>query len=130
MVNKVKMILVFSHKLTTNQIQDAKEKFHVSKFVKIPKELLSKWSNMSPEIKKNDNLLGGFKNFIKTYATKNDLALVKGDFGTTYKIVNFCKGIGTKNGYSTTKSVMKENILEKQLVKSLLFGHIMFRESY
>ena len=89
--NKTSMILIFSHELTATQADDARARLGVRDFIKMPQALQDKWSNIPPELSNLDEFIAEFKNFIKTNAKIGDVALVQGDFGATYSIVNFCK---------------------------------------
>ena len=95
--NKTNMILIFSHELTTTQIDDARKSL-------------------------------GVRDFIKTNAKIGDVALVQGDFGATYSIVNFCKKNGIKAIYATTKRTIKESMVGDKVVKNSIFEHVKFRE--
>ncbi len=126
--NKTNMILIFSHELTTTQIDDARKSLGVSDFIKMPKALQDKWSNIPPELSNLGEFIAEFKNFIKTNAKIGDVALVQGDFGATYSIVNFCKKNGIKTIYATTKRTIKESMVGDKVVKNSIFEHVKFRE--
>ena len=70
----------------------------------------------------------GVCDFIKTNAKIGDVALVQGDFGATYSIVNFCKKNGIKAIYATTKRTIKESMVGDKVVKNSIFEHVKFRE--
>ena len=126
--NKTNMILIFSHELTTTQIDDARKTFGVRDFIKMPKTLQDKWSNIPPELSNLDEFMAEFKNFIKTNAKIGDVALVQGDFGATYSIVHFCKKNGIKAIYATTKRTIKESMVGDKVAKNSIFEHVKFRE--
>ncbi len=126
--NKTNMILIFSHELTTTQIDDARKSLGVRDFIKMPKALQDKWSNIPPELSNLGEFIAEFKNFIKTNAKIGDVALVQGDFGATYSIVNFCKKNGIKAIYATTKRTIKESMVGDKVVKNSIFEHVKFRE--
>jgi len=58
----MKMFLLFSHKLTDEQIKDAKSNLGVDEFVYLPDDLQNKFSNVPPEI---DDIKEYTKDFIK-----------------------------------------------------------------
>ena len=128
MNSEANMILIFSHDLTATQIDDARKSLGVSEFIKMPKALQDKWSNIPPELSNLDEFIAEFKNFIKTNAKIGDVALVQGDFGATSSIVNFCKKNGIKAIYATTKRTIKESIVGDKVVKNSIFEHVKFRE--
>ena len=122
------MILIFSHELTVAQIDDAQQSFGVCEFIKMPQMLQDKWSNVPPELPNLDEFIEFFKNFIKVNAKTGDIVLVQGDFGATYGVVEFCKKLGIKAVYATTKRTIKESTVGNQVVKSSVFEHVRFRE--
>lgn len=127
------MILIFSHELTATQADDARASLGVCDFIKMPQALQDKWSNIPPELSNLDEFIldefiAEFKNFIKTNAKIGDVALVQGDFGATYSIVNFCKKNGIKAIYATTKRTIKESMVGDKVVKNSIFEHVKFRE--
>jgi len=44
-----KLILLFSHQLTPQQLKDANEKLQCNEIIYLPKELLYIWQNITPE---------------------------------------------------------------------------------
>jgi len=119
----MKMFLFFSHKLTSQQITDAKS-MGVSEFVYLPKDLQQLFSSIPPELESLDEYVEPFFSFLKEYATKEDLVLVQGDFGVVCKLVEFCKNRGLKAVYATTK---REVVVEKDGTKVSKFKHIRYR---
>jgi len=121
-----KMILLFSHKLSENQIQTAQKEFNIKKFLYLPKELQKIWSNIDPDI---ENLnLEAIKDFVKSISNKNDLVLIQGDVGACYTMVNFCKNLGLISVYATTKRVANEYKEGDKIVKKSIFEFRRFRK--
>ena len=56
-----KMYLLFSHKLTNEQIDDANTNLKVYDFVSLPETLQTLWSNIPPELENLDNYLSSLK---------------------------------------------------------------------
>ena len=123
-----KMILVFSHKLTQEQKDDAIENFGIKEFLSLPKELQNIWSNISPDIQTLEKLLEPIKEFIKNNSKKDDVVLVQGDFGAVYIMVNFVKDLELLGVYATTKREAKEYQENGKLIKQSIFKHRRFRE--
>ena len=122
-----KMFLFFSHKLTDEQIKDAKENLKIKEFVYLPKDLQEKFSNVPPEIDDIKKYSEIFIDFIKKNMKKEDFALIQGDFGVVYHLVNFCKKNNIKAVYSTTKRISKEKEINGKIVKVSEFKHVKFR---
>lgn len=103
------MLLVFSHKLTDEQIKDAKENLNIKKFISLPENLQNIWSNIPPERVNIDKELEKIKKWIKENSNSRDYVLVQGDFGSTYKIVEYCK----KNQFDNNIFYYQENCSRK-----------------
>ena len=127
MKNK-KMILLFSHKLTNEQIDDAQNSFGIDKFIYLSDDLQKIWSNISPDLKTIQDILEPIKEFIKTNSNQDDVVLIQGDFGACFIMVNFCKSLGLKTLYATTKRIAQEYIEDGKMIKKSIFEHRRFRE--
>ncbi len=124
-----KMILFFSHHLTEAQIEDAQKNYAIEEFVSLPKELQPLWSQIDPDIPTLKEGLKPLFDFLKTEAKKGDYALIQGDFGAVYLMVNYAKELGVIPVYATTKREAVEYIDENgKLVKKSVFEHRRFRE--
>jgi len=124
-----KMLLLFSHKLSEKQIQDAEQNYEVNKFIYLPNELQKIWSNISPNISSIKELLPEIKIFTQNNTKKYDVVLIQGDFGAVYEMVYFCKSLGLVCVYATTKRKTTEYINKKgEAVKKSIFEHRRFRE--
>ena len=126
----MKMFLLFSHKLTDEQIKDAKENLGVNEFIYLPKDLQNKFSNVPPEIENIKEYSKDFKEFLTNNAKKEDYVLIQGDFGVVFQMVEFCKENNLKAIYSTTKRVVKEQIINGKIIKTSEFRHIRFRNYF
>ncbi|AFI04682.1 CRISPR-associated protein Csx20 [Helicobacter cetorum] len=125
----MKAFLLFSHKLSQEQQQDLKLHYSVSEFVSLPKELQILWSQVPSQLESLKDYLNPIKEFIENNAAKNDIALISGDFGATFHMVNFCQNLGLLCVYATTKRDSFESMNEKgELVKTSTFKHVRFRE--
>ena len=123
------MILFFSHHLTEAQIEDAQKNYAIEEFVSLPKELQPLWSQIDPDIPTLKEGLKPLFDFLKTEAKKGDYALIQGDFGAVYLMVNYAKELGVIPVYATTKREAVEYIDENgKLVKKSVFEHRRFRE--
>jgi hypothetical protein len=122
-----KMILLFSHTLTLAQKKDAEISLGIEKFVSLPKELQTLWSNVPSELEELKEYLEPIKSYLKDELKKEDLVLIQGDFGATYYMVNVVKALGFKAVHSTTKRNVVEKVIENKIVKTSLFEHVRFR---
>jgi len=122
----MKMFLLFSHKLTDEQKNDAYS-LGISEFVKLPENLQQKWSNVPADMENLDGYIDEFYEFLEKNAKKGDYALIQGDFGMCCKMADFCKKIGVVPVYATTKRVAKEIKKGDKVVKISEFKHVKFR---
>jgi len=123
-----KMILIFSHTLTNEQKQDAKNSFDIDEFLYLSDDLQKIWSNISPDLQTIQDILKPIKKFIKTNSNQDDVILIQGDFGAVFSMVIFCKNLELKTLYATTKREAKEYIEDGKLIKKSVFKHRRFRE--
>ncbi|MGI6425694.1 MAG: CRISPR-associated protein Csx20 [Tepidanaerobacteraceae bacterium] len=123
------VFLLFSHKLTTLQMNELKNKYKVDKMVYLPTELQDIWSNVPPELSSIKNHLQDILIWLKENSNPEDLVLVQGEFGAVFILVNFCKKEGLIPIYSTTKRQVSEEILDDETIHvSRKFTHVRFRE--
>ena len=121
----MKMYLLFSHKLTGAQIEDAK-KLGVDEFIYLPEDLQEKFSNVPPELESVKEYAKDFEKFLEN-ARKGDYVLIQGDFGLTCHLVNLSKNKGLIPVYATTKRISKDVKKDGKVVKISEFMHIRFR---
>ncbi len=121
------LLLLFSHKLTDDQISDAKEVVKCTDFKYLPNDLQEIWSNVDPDSESIDKL-----DQIKAYVILNtipgDYILIQGEFGYTYNMVNFALNNKLIPIYSTTKREVSEEVIEGVVRKTLQFKHVRFRK--
>lgn len=121
-----RLFLLFSHKLTKEQIEDAEENFNISKFVYLPEELQSMWSNIGED---DIGLDRRFKKYIKEKAETGDYILIEGEYGMVYKMVKWALENNYIPVYSYTKREYSNKVLEDGTVENKhYFKHIKFKE--
>mgnify|MGYP000576647311 CR=1 FL=1 len=113
-----KMFLLFSHKLTQTQKDDAIKTLGIDEFVYLPENLQILFSNIPSDLNNLDEYLLPIKDFLKENSRFGDVVLIQGDFGAVYHMVNFSKNYKLLNE-------IKEIIIEKseKIVYKLL--HLM-----
>lgn len=121
----MKMFLFFSHSLNEDQINDAKSNLKVDEFIKLEPNLQTLFSNVSPEIADLSDFAKPFLELLDKTAKKGDYALIQGDFGLCYILINYCLKLGLIPVYSTTKRDVK---VDKDGVKISTFKHVRFRK--
>ncbi len=122
-----KMILLFSHKLTDEQKEDAKLNWSIEEFMALPNKLQTFWSNVPAELEDIEEYLEPIKDFLSKNIDKDDIVLVQGDFGATFKMASFINSLGGSAIYATTKRDVVEREIEGKVVKTSVFRHVRFR---
>ncbi|AIJ06332.1 hypothetical protein JH146_1490 [Methanocaldococcus bathoardescens] len=122
------MFLLFSHKLTDKQIEDARKNLKVDEFIYLPKELQELWSNISPELENLSDYLKPIKDFLKENAKPNDYVLIQGDFGATFIMVKWAIDNNLIPIYSTTKRIVKDINEGRKIITIREFEHCRFRK--
>ena len=128
-MEKGKMFLLFSHKLSDEQKKAAYSDFGIDTFVSLPAELQNIWSNIDPDKETLYNVLVPLKTFLNKKALKNDVVLIQGDFGAVWIMVQYCKEKGFKAVYATTRrNVVEYRDKNGKDVKKSIFEFRRFRE--
>jgi len=123
-----KMLLIFSHRLTEEQVKEAKKNFNVTEFVYLPEDLQYIWSNVPPEGEFNERYLDGIKSFLISNSNENDYVLVQGEYGATYLMVKWCFENNLIPIYSTTKRVYEFTKNDDETIENKhIFKHVSFR---
>lgn len=129
MILKKKMFLVFSHKMNNKQLEDGRKSMNINEYVYMPDELQKVWNNIAPEKQDITDDVNKIIEWLEISMNQGDVVLVQGDFGATYKVVNYLKNNGRMVVYSTTKREAKEEIIEEGKISvHHLFSHVIFRE--
>ncbi len=122
-----RMLLIFSHSLTPEQKEEGERNLSVREFVSLPSDLQSLWSQIPPEGEIEEKA-GFFIEWIKNHAKEGDFALIQGEFGMTFSLVDWCLREGIVPVYSTTKRVYEQAKEDGKIVNRHVFRHVRFRE--
>lgn len=123
-----KLFLIFSHKLTVEQVRDAKESLGIDEFVSLPDNLQAIWSQVSPYSELPLTELNKIVDWLKFESNKGDYILVQGDFGATFYVVDFCLKNNLIPVYSTSRRIsVEKNGNNNKIVKTNIFEHVTFR---
>ena len=129
MKNQRKMFLLFSHKLTPVQKNDAIKKFRITDIKVMPEHLQKLWSNIPADLENIEPHLGSIKNWMEKEASENDCVLIQGDFGATFLMVNFAIEKNLIPLYATTVRDAKETIQsDGTIVMKHIFKFCKFRQ--
>lgn len=123
-----KLLVLFSHKLTAEQVRDATDNLNIEEIIYLPEELQKIWSNVNP-YEDSKNSLQNIFNFIRTTLKQDDFALIQGEWGFVYDTINFCKSIDITPIYATTERIAKEITKENGVVEKIsVFKHVKFKK--
>jgi len=120
--------LLFNHKLTPEQENDAIKILQVTDFIYLNDELQKIWSNVPSNEANLKNYLDKITEYVKKNVQKDDIVLVQGDFGATYMMVDLVRSLGAIAVYATTKRSVVEVMDGDKVIKQSIFKHEMFRE--
>jgi hypothetical protein len=123
-----RLFLLFSHKLTEQQVADAKKSLGVEEFVYLPTEIQKLWSSIPPSLDELNAYLTPIVEYIDSYAKTEDIFLVQGDFGACFDIVSYLNERGFDAYYATTSRKTVEKLVEGKVVKTSVFEHVRFRK--
>ena len=123
-----KLFLIFNHTRTKEQIEDAKKSLYVDAFLPLPEALQTVWSTIPPYETDIKPALRPIKDFLAYNGDNGDFALIQGDFGSCYELVNFCKSIGITPVYATNTRVSTEELKDGVVHKVSEFKHCIFRK--
>jgi len=124
-----KIVLLFSHQVTETQKEELHKNWKIDEFVVLPYNLQQIWSNIPADAVSIVTLLEPIKIFLSANVEKGDLALIQGDFGAVYDMINYVKSLELTPVYATTKRIVSEYKNEEgKTVKKSIFEHRRFRE--
>jgi len=128
-MTNIKLFLLFSHKLTDEQIDEAEDKLDVSEIKYLPENLQKLWSMVSPEGELSLERLRKITDWIVKNSEKNDFILIQGEYGSTFYIVDFCFNTGLIPIYSTSERVYSEKTNgDGSIKREHIFKHVNFRK--
>lgn len=124
----MRLFLIFSHTLTPEQIEDAQNNWGVEHFIALPEALQGLWSNVPPDLASLKTYLQPLLEWLEKNISVRDLALIQGDYGASFLLVQWCWQKNIKVIYSTTERVVQEVIEENEVKIKRTFRHCRFRE--
>ncbi len=123
------LFLLFNHQLTQDQKDDARDSLGAERIIEMPSELGNIWGQIPPDLPEFGDHLKAIKDWLGSEAAKGDHALIQGDFGACYIMVNFAFEKGLIPVYSTTKRETVEEIgADGSVTVTRQFKHQIFRK--
>ncbi len=122
------LFILLNHDISDDQKRDA-ERYGIRRFVPLPQALQSLWGNIPAETETIDDLLHPVKQWLSQNASPDDWALIQGDFGACWIMVNFAFENGLVPVYATTDRMVTETRLPDGSIKTVReFKHVRFRK--
>lgn len=118
------MFVLMSHEMTPIQIEDARSRWDVERFVTVPCPL---WGQILPKADSVCDAVEPARAFLHREARPGDLLLVQGDFGATVAMIGEARKLGLTPLYATTRRVAEERVQGDRVVTTRHFEHVRFR---
>lgn len=123
------LFLLFNHRLTPDQEQDAVKTLGVRAVTALPSDLSPLWQQIPPELSELGNYLKPIREWLLSEAKAHDYVLIQGDFGACFLMVKFAFEKGLIPVYSTTKrEVVEEHQPDGSVKITHRFQHHCFRK--
>jgi hypothetical protein len=120
--------LLFSHALTPEQQADAGASLGVSRIQSLPADILPQWQQVPPDLERLYSYAQPFRDYLDQEAGEGDYALISGDYGLSFLMVQYARSKGLVPIYATTR---RETVEEHQPDGSInikrTFRHERFR---
>jgi hypothetical protein len=125
------MALCISHPLTPEQCAHAHDALSVQRFIPMPETLRMLWANVPPTDEIPMEILSVVIAFLKSETVTGDLALIQGEFGLAFAVVDWCGKNGRVPVYCTTKRVYDcETQDDGAVLNRHTFRHVRFRRYF
>lgn len=125
---KPSLFLLFNHRLTKVQADDARASLGVSRIVEPPEAIQSLWSQVPPDIDDLFPYLSPIFAWLEAQAGSGDYVLIQGEFGATYLAVGKASELGLVPVYSTTsRQAVEEHLPDGRVEISHVFSHVRYR---
>ncbi len=126
--NKSSLLLLFNHRLTGQQADDARASLGVGDIIFPPESIQALWSQVPPEIDDLTPYLAPVFTWLADSARLGDFVLIQGEFGATFLAVGEACRLGLIPVYSTTsRQAVEEHLPDGRVEISHVFGHVRFR---
>lgn len=123
------LFLIFNHRITSLQEQDARLSLKVERIIDLPEELKPLWNQIPPDLEGVSDYLEPVKSWLAENAKPGDYVLIQGDFGACYIMVDFSFEKGLIPVYSTTaREAAEEQGGDGSVKLTHRFKHIRYRK--
>ena len=123
------LFLLFNHKLTDKQKNDAYSSLGIGNIVDMPDELKTLWRQVPSDLIEIEQYIAPVQNWLASNSHPKDYTLIQGDFGACYIMIKFAFKNSLVPIYSTTARDAVEVHAKDGSVKLIhKFNHVIYRE--
>ncbi|GAB6091550.1 CRISPR-associated protein Csx20 [Spirochaeta dissipatitropha] len=122
------LLVLMNHKLTPNQVQQAKQEYDIQEIIYPTQDISQLWANIPAESASLSRQLQPVYTWIEKVTHPGDVILVQGDFGAVFGIVSRSLADNLIPIYATTKRIAIETESNGVIHKQSQFQHVLFRK--
>lgn len=123
------LILLFNHRLTARQEEDARVSLGVARVIEPPADMRMVWAQVPADIDALTAYLAPVFFWLKGVARPGDFALIQGEFGATCLAVETAFRLGLVPVYSTTRrEAIEEHLADGRVEIRHTFAHVRYRK--
>ncbi|MGQ9842575.1 MAG: CRISPR-associated protein Csx20 [Spirochaetota bacterium] len=124
-----RMVLLTNHELTNAQIEEAKQRYQIERFIKPPLDIQKIWKAVPADKDTLHNEAEVIISWLQHTTTQGDFLLVHGDFGMVFMLVEWALRNNRVAVYSTTERRYTQSTDEQgNMINIHVFKHVRFRE--
>lgn len=117
---------LLNHELTQKQTAELHASFGSDRIIYPPNWIATLWSSITTDRELVKARIEPFITWLQE-ARKGDLAVIQGEFGATFALVDFSLRKGLIPLYAVTKRVAQETRKDETVYRSYVFEHVCFR---
>ncbi len=117
---------LLNHQLTQRQVEELARVYHSEETILPDGELSGLWAQINPE-HDVDPLVGRVVSWLES-AREGDLLVVQGEFGATFRLVDYALKRGLVPLYATTRRVAREARDGERVHREYIFEHVRFKK--
>jgi len=124
----MKVFVVMSHTLIDEQMEELESHFDPAAIVYLPDKLKEQWKNIPANGPWQEEWIIDILNWLEKHGKDGDIAIVQGEYGATFFLVNWLKQRGITPYYATTERQAIEKKNDDGSVEiQRVFRHVNFR---
>ena len=122
------LILLFNHRLTVRQEEDARASLGIASITLPPADIRAVWAQVPPDIDELTGYLAPVFSWLEGIARHGDFVLVQGEFGATCLAVGEAFRLSLIPVYSTTRrEAVEKHLADGRVEIRHTFAHVRYR---